>query len=88
MGLEKWNHLAMSYNGREIRLYLNGKLDGRLTASGGINKNNTSLWIGKRPDRESVCLHGFMDELAILDTALTESEIKKHMEEGVEQLSQ
>ena len=80
--LEVWQHVAMVYDGEEIRAYINGELDGSVECSGDINENEGSLWIAKKAD-ESQYLHGVMDELAILNIALTEEQISTYMKEGV-----
>ena len=77
--LEKWQHVAMVYNGEEIKVYLNGELDGSVECSGNINGNSGSLWIGKKADEDQY-LHGVMDEFVIMNTAITEEEIKEYME--------
>jgi DNA-binding FadR family transcriptional regulator len=82
MSLGEWHHLAMVYNGQEIRLYFNGELDSSIQTSAGINKNESLLWIGKKAD-ESIYLQGAIDDLAVMNIALTEVEIKKYMKEGV-----
>lgn len=86
MDIDQWNHVAMVYDSKELRLYLNGELEDTISVTGGINKNESPVWIGKRDDKDSVYLHGVMDELAILDTALTESGIKKSMTGGIERI--
>lgn len=78
----EWYHLAMVYNGQEIRLYFNGELDSSVQSSVGINKTEASLWIGKKAD-EPIYLHGALDDLAIMNIALTETDIKKYMEGGI-----
>jgi len=82
MTLEEWNHVAMVYDGKEILVYLNGEVDGNIDASGDINTNDGSVWIGKKAN-ESVFLDGVMDEIAILKIGLTEAEIQKYMKEEI-----
>ena len=83
MKLKEWNHTAMVYDGKEIRVYLDGKLDGSVKASGKINeKAGVSVWISKKAD-EAVFLNSVMDELAILNIGLSEAEIKNYMERGI-----
>ncbi len=82
MKLDTWHHLAMVYDGAEIRIYLDGELDGEAPRKGDINKNDASVWIGKKAI-ESVWLDGTLDELRILNIAITEEQIQKDMEEGI-----
>ena len=78
MTLKEWNHVAMVYDGKEVRVYLNAKLDGSVARSGNINKTTASVWIGKKAD-ENVWLHGILDELCIWNIARSEAEIKEDM---------
>jgi hypothetical protein len=78
MKLNAWNHLAMVYDGKEVRVYLDGQLDGSIARSGNINKNDASVWIGKKAN-ENIWLDGILDELVILNVALSEKEIQENM---------
>ena len=82
MKVDTWHHLAMVYDGKEIRIYLDGELDGEVARKGDINKNEASVWIGKKAI-ESVWLDGTIDELRILNIAITQEQIQKDMEEGI-----
>ena len=79
MKIDTWHHLAMVYDGSEIRIYLDGELDGEAPRKGDINKNDASVWIGKKAI-ESVWLDGTIDELRILNIAITEEQIQEDME--------
>ena len=78
MKLDTWHHLAMVYDGEEVRLYLDGELDGEVPRKGDINENEASVWIGKKAN-ESVWLDGTLDELRILNVALSEEQIQVDM---------
>ncbi len=79
MKVDRWHHLAMVYDGSEIRIYLDGELDGEVPRKGDINENEASVWIGKKAI-ESVWLDGTLDELRILNIAITEEQIQADME--------
>jgi len=79
---DQWQHVAMVYDGEEIRVYLDGELDGSADCSGDINENDFSVWISKKAD-EANFFDGVMDDLAILNVALTEEQLKSYMEGGV-----
>ena len=76
---DTWHHLAMVYDGAEIRIYLDGELDGKAPRKGDINENDASVWIGKKAN-ESIWLDGTLDELRILNIAITEEQIQEDME--------
>lgn len=46
-----WHHLAGVYDGREVRLYVNGVLAGSATGSGARRTNALPLYVGADPDR-------------------------------------
>ncbi len=79
MKVDTWHHLAMVYDGKEIRIYLDGELEGEVPRKGDINKNEASVWIGKKAI-ESVWLDGTLDELRILNIAITQEQIQADME--------
>ena len=83
MAKDKWNHLAMAYDGKKIRIYLNGKVIGSQYTTGKINENDkTPVWIGKKAN-ENIWLNGVMDDLAIFNVGLTVAEIKTYMNDGL-----
>ena len=79
MKLDTWHHVAMVYDGDEVRIYLDGELDGEVARSGDINENQASVWIGKKAN-ENIWLDGILDELRILNIAITEEQIQEDME--------
>ena len=79
MKLDTWHHVAMVYDGSEVRIYLDGEEDGKVDRKGDINENQASVWIGKKAN-ESVWLDGTLDELRILNIAISEEQIQEDME--------
>ena len=73
--LNHWHHLAMTYDGETMRVYL----DGREVASKQVGKErspgNTSLDIGRRQDGH-VYFTGKIDEVRLYDRALEPREVQ------------
>lgn len=72
----EWHHIVGGYNGDRIFLYVDGKLDTSLKASGQIHINSLPVLIGENgsyPGRE---WDGFIDDVRIYNFALSEVEIK------------
>jgi hypothetical protein len=71
-----WLHVAATYDGQDIKIYLDGVLDGTLAAPGlAIATNNLPLSIGAQDDG-SRGLDGAIDEVHLFDYALSASEIE------------
>ena len=83
-----WNHLALTYDGQDLKVYCNGALQnskavnhrlgvGTPTSDVGGRQRSTGsgvLRIGKRDDN-SVAFNGILDEIRIYDRALSAEEI-------------
>ena len=77
----KWYHVAMVYDGRSLRGYVNGKLDGTHAASGAVQATDYSLRIGvyapiNATGGDKLSLPGKIDEVSLFNRALSASEIK------------
>ncbi|MHC4406165.1 MAG: LamG domain-containing protein, partial [Planctomycetota bacterium] len=69
-----WTHLAGSYDGREIRVYVNGELQHAVAAPGRISKSGEPLFIGAlAPDARA--FHGRLEDIRVWDRALADLEI-------------
>ncbi len=69
----RWHHVAATYDGSTVRLYV----DGALNNSGAQSLNTTTqmLYIGRAPVRMSEYFDGDIDDLRIYDRALRANEI-------------
>ena len=70
----KWHHIAEVYDGKSIKLYIDGTLDGQAEPSGKLPTNDLPMWIGARPG--GVAAKGIIDEVYFYDRALSEQEVK------------
>jgi len=77
----EWNHVATTYSTTtgDLKVYLNGVLDGTTTPNSAIYTNTTTLKIGARGDDSDVNDDILMDEVRIWNVALSESEIAANM---------
>lgn len=69
-----WTHVAVTYDGSNIRVFLNGSPAGSTAQTGTLSNSNKdielgTLWNGYRMD-------GQLDEITLFDTALDASEIE------------
>jgi hypothetical protein len=72
-----WTHLAETYDGSTLRLYVNGALEGSLTINEAIVPDAINLTMGNNP--ESFGLHGSLDEVRLWGVARTQGEIQAAM---------
>jgi len=74
--LNQWQHIVVTYNGAEVRGYLNGELGGSTPASGSINYQNSDVIIGADVGG-CKSFNGIIDEVRILNRAMSLDEIKQ-----------
>jgi hypothetical protein len=74
-----WTHVAATFDGSNLRLYVNGDTAGQNIQIGTINASTTGLYVGKNGPVVNDLWVGGIDELKIWNIALTESEIRKRM---------
>jgi len=75
----RWNHIAMIYDGAKIDYYVNGEKVGTLPQVGLIRSDTTPLLIGQFDNY--YWFDGVIDELKIYDNALSAADIKSHYDE-------
>jgi hypothetical protein len=72
--LGQWYHIATTYDGNSVKLYVNGNLDGSVPASGTVATSTQPLRIGG--DETGWFFDGFVDEVSLYGRALFASEIQ------------
>jgi hypothetical protein len=80
----KWHHIAGTYDGAVMRLYIDGVLVAEKPASGKISVTPDSLYIGAKSSNaaRSDYFKGDMDEIMIWDYALSPDHIQKLAKAG------
>ena len=76
--VDKWYHVAGTYDGKELRIYVNGVEEASLPQQGEFAVSAGPLSIGFLSDGSAQTL-GIIDEVLIANRALTEAEIKELM---------
>ncbi|MCH2171016.1 hypothetical protein MK489_09555 [Myxococcota bacterium] len=70
-----WMHVAVSYDGQWIHMYVDGRLEDSIVAPGlVIPENDVDLWIGSGPDGKNP-FEGNLDDLRLYDFALSAEQI-------------
>jgi hypothetical protein len=73
--MEGWMHVAATYDGEILRVYVNGVERGRRSYSGGINTATSDINIGRSAALGGTSYVGSIDEVSIYNRTLTETEI-------------
>jgi RHS repeat-associated protein len=72
--LNAWTHLATTYDGAFLKLYVNGALVGNRTKTGAIVTSANPLWIGGN-DPWNEFFTGLIDEASLYNRALSSNEV-------------
>jgi hypothetical protein len=71
-----WHHLAMSYDGKVLKVYHNGRLQAEKTVDRARKPGDGNLRLGDRADdRNGFLLPGLLDEVRVYNRALSDEEI-------------
>lgn len=75
-------HVAGTYDGAAMRIFLNGKEIASKAQSGSMTHNSNTLYIA-RNDFSDTYFDGVIDEVAIYDEALPEATLSQHYQSGL-----
>ena len=74
-----WTHLAATYDGTTLRLYVNGTQVGSRPQTGNMNATNRALRIGGNAVWTDEFFNGLIDDVRVYNRALTAGEIQTDM---------
>jgi hypothetical protein len=77
---DTWYHLALTFDGSNAVIYLDGEEDGRATKKGDITISTSDFFIGAELSGQALdtgwpAWHGMLDEFYFYNRALTKEEI-------------
>ena len=76
MSFDTWYHVVGTYDGANVKLYVNGTLQTTQPAlTGSIALSTYAVGIGYEPPFNSAFVNGSIDEVALWDRALTQTEV-------------
>ncbi len=81
-----WHHVAGTWDGKMIRIYLDGEEVGEMPCKGKLSKGSGDLFIGCRGG-SGRWTEGFLDEIKMYNRPLTEEEIVEDMKNPKHNLS-
>jgi Concanavalin A-like lectin/glucanases superfamily/F5/8 type C domain len=70
-----WHHVAYTYDGANIKLYIDGTLEGTLAATGAVFNATQNFTIGKYSASNAHNFWGSIDEVRVWNTARTQTQI-------------
>ncbi|RKU31427.1 hypothetical protein C6499_04430 [Candidatus Poribacteria bacterium] len=72
----KWHHVAATYDGKMLRAYMDGEMEGETATDIPPDHNTESIRIGRWGAPRGDYMAGIIDEVAIFNQALTANEIR------------
>lgn len=81
LALNQWHHLAMTYDGQDLKVYRNGRLVAETHVGRERVPGNTPLAVGRRQDGYSY-FKGHLDGVCFWKRALSAEEIRARFEAG------
>ena len=83
----EWVHVAVTNDGKEGKIFINGKEEGKGNVTGKLKANGDPWRIAQDCDRAQYIFAGIIDEARLWNRALSEKEIKDYMNKGVDVFS-
>jgi hypothetical protein len=77
--LDEWHHVAVTFDQGDVKLYVDGSVEGEGSVPSPLAGNDLPLRIGADSDGQSL-FHGLIDDVRVYNQALTETEILAAME--------
>ena len=79
----QWSYISVTYDGANIRFYINGVLDRTIAAAGSITNSTGSLFVGSlEPGNDGYEFTGSIDEVRVYNYARTQEQIVSDMNSG------
>lgn len=75
----KWTHLALVWDGSNIKFYFNGVQDANVHPVSSLSSSDNDLYLGWQGHYNNTYFGGNIDEVRIWNTARTEAQIKANM---------
>jgi hypothetical protein len=73
-----WNHLAMTYDGKEMRFYINGVLQGAEMLEARRRPGKGQLVLGQRADGHGGVTKAVYDQVRVWNRSLSQQELQAH----------
>lgn len=75
---DRWYHVAATYDGMTMRVYIDGELTTTSNRRGNVNERDVPLYIGNRPLNDFASgFNGLIDEVRVWNTARSNRELRE-----------
>jgi hypothetical protein len=74
----RWVHLAGTFDGQMMRIYVDGEEKGTMERPGPVKANAFHLCLGNYEEKHPAYFHGLLDEVKLYSRALTAEEVRAH----------
>jgi hypothetical protein len=81
--LGQWTHVAATYDGEAVVLYIDGVVDKEQPATGEMMVNDKDVWIGASEFWTPRFFDGIMDEAVLFNVALSQDDVRTLMDTGL-----
>lgn len=82
----EWYHVTATYDGKALRLYVNGELDGEMPRNATPDTNDAPLTMGAGGETGDSPFTGTLDDVGLFDVALAQDDIKEIMAKGLKEI--
>jgi hypothetical protein len=82
--LDRWNYVAIRYRDNQQTIFINGVASGTSSHGGGLRLNNDPLQLGADQNFSGRYFQGFLDELSIYASALSQTQIQQVQQQTVQ----
>ena len=72
----QWHHVAGTYDGSTMKIYVDGGVDAVMNKNGPMHDNGVDVWIGCRRFRTPLAFNGVIDDPQVYSRALSANEIQ------------
>ncbi|MCZ8128736.1 MAG: Ig-like domain-containing protein [Microcystis sp. LE19-114.1B] len=87
LNTSQWYHVAATFGGGSLSLYLNGNLVATQAVTGSVGSDTSKLTLGKNPLSATNYFKGKMDEVRVFNTALTATQIQRMVYQEIQNSS-
>ena len=87
LNTSQWYHVAATFGGGSLSLYLNGNLVATQAVTGSVGSDTSKLTLGKNPLSATNYFKGKIDEVRVFNTTLTSTQIQRMMYQEIQNSS-